>query len=182
MSCVTLTASRKLPCSSGQAGIKAITLGAFDGSNVIVKTSTGVTALASKFGLGTLARFEVKNTTTNYIETGTSGGDNRSVSVNGTVPLVLNLPASDTVNTVTLVEELVKGELVMFIEYKDGRIVAAGSQNGALVTGFTWQTGGAATDLIGATLTIVTEEPDLSAGYYLTSTALTDYAAALLAY
>ncbi len=182
MACITLTKSRKLGCSTGIGGIKAVTIGAYDPSKVLVKTITGVTDVATSFGVGTLARLEVKNTTTNYVENGTSGGDNRSKSVVGNLPVVLSVPKGADIATVNLVEELMKGDIVFFIEKNDGSIVACGSQLGAQVITADDQTGGALTDLNGFTVTIQSNEPDFSRGYILSGDGLTDYAAALLAY
>jgi hypothetical protein len=79
-------------------------------------------------------------------------------------------------------EELLKGEVVMFIEKNNGTIVAAGSQNGALAITADDQTGGTIGDLNGFTVTFNTMEPDFSRGYILTGQGLVDYAAALMPY
>lgn len=180
--CVTLTKSRKLGCATGVGGIKAVTIGAYDSSNVIATTNAGVIAIATSFGALSLARLEVKNTTTNYVENGTSGGDNRSRSVVGNLPVILSVPAGADLETVKLVEEIMKGDVVFFIEKNDGSIVAAGSQLGAQVITADDQTGGALTDLNGFTVTFQSNEPSFSRNYLLTGDALTDYAAALMPY
>ena len=91
MACVTFTKSRKR-CGQGVGGIKAVTIGSYDTLNQITKTTTGVTEIATVFGAGTLARLEVKNTTTNYVENGVSGGDTNSKAVTGNLPVVLTVP------------------------------------------------------------------------------------------
>lgn len=182
MSCVTLTKSRKLNCISKIPGIRAIGLGQFDGTNRLVKTPTGVTALATAFAAASIARFELKNTTTNFIENGVSGGDNRSTGVTGNIPCVFNVPEGADVELNTVVEELLKGEVVLFLEMNDGTIRAAGSQLGALAITADDQTGGTIGDLNGYTVTFNTMEPDFSRGYILSADALTDYAAALMPY
>jgi hypothetical protein len=182
MSCISLTKSRKLPCFSSIAGVQAIGIAAYDSSNRITTTGTGVTTLASVYSGSTIARVELKNTTTNYLETATAGGDNRSVSVIGDIPCVFNVGQGDDLNTVKTINELLKGEVVLFIEKKDGTIVAAGSQLGAQAITITDQTGGAISDLNGYTVTFHTEEPSFSRNYLLTSTALVDYASAIKPY
>ncbi len=179
--CATFTKSRKM-CGIGYGGIKAVTVGAYDSQARLVKTPTGVLDVATSFGVGKLARLEVKNTATNYVENGTSGGDTRSTSVTGNLPVTLAVPKGADLVNVALVEEILKGEIVFFIEMNDGSIRACGSQLGALAITADDQTGGSLTDLNGFTVTLNTMEPDFSRGYILTGDALTDYAAALLAY
>jgi hypothetical protein len=74
------------------AGIRAIGIASFNSEALLEKTATGVIDVATAYGVGTIARMEVKNTTVNYVENGVSGGDNRSSGVTGNVPLVLNVP------------------------------------------------------------------------------------------
>lgn len=178
--CVTLTASKKLACNSSLAGIKAIGIAAWN-STGIVKTATGVDALALIYGANTIARMEVKNSTVNYVENGVSGGDNRSRAVTGNLPVVLNVPEGGDAEYATIVEELLKGEVCLFLEKKDGTIVVAGANNGAQAITADDQTGGTAGDLNGFTVTFQTMEKDFSRGYILTGQGLTDYAAALMA-
>jgi len=179
MGCVTLSGSRKLACVSGEAGILAISIGDYDSLNRVVKTATGVVTILPTYGLTSLARLEVKSTTANYVENGVSGGDNRSKGVTGNLPVIFNVPKGDAVKTVTKIKELLNGEVVLFIERKDGSITVAGSQNGAMAITVDDQTGGTIGDLNGFTVTFQTMEPDFSREYLLTSTALTQYAAAL---
>jgi hypothetical protein len=164
------------------AGIRAIGIASFNSEALLEKTATGVIDVATAYGVGTIARMEVKNTTVNYVENGVSGGDNRSSGVTGNVPLVLNVPAGADADYAAMVEELLKGEVVMFIEKNNGTIVAAGSQNGALAITADDQTGGTIGDLNGFTVTFNTMEPDFSRGYILTGQGLVDYAAALMPY
>lgn len=182
MACVTLTKSRKLPCFSGISGISAIGIGVYASNNRVVTTSTGVTALATQFPALTIARVELKNTTTNYLETATVGGDNRSQSVMGDIPCVFNVAVGGDIETAKFIKEIMKGEVVLFLEKKDGTIVVAGSQEGAQAITITDQTGGAIGDLNGFTVTFHTEEPRFSREYLLTAPALVDYAAALMPY
>ncbi len=182
MTCVTLTKSRKLNCMSKMPGIRAIGIGQFDSVTKITKGVTGVTALAASFGVASIARLELKNTTVNYVENGVSGGDSRSLGVTGNIPTVFNVPEGGDAELNGVVEELLKGEVVLFLEKNDGTIIAAGSQFGAIVVTADDQSGGAIGDLNGYTVTFQTMENDFSRGYILVGTALTDYAAALMPY
>jgi hypothetical protein len=179
--CVTLGGSRKLACISGQAGIDAVSIGVFNSLTKVATTATGVVEIATSFGAATLARFEVKSTTANYVENGISGGDNRSKGVTGNLPIILNVPKSDGVKTVSDVKKLLDGEVVLFLERKDGTVTVAGSQNGAMAITIDDQTGGTIGDLNGFTVTFQTMEPDFSREYLLTAPALVKYAAALKA-
>lgn len=179
---VTLTKSRKLADTSAQAGVKAIGIGAFNSIDRIVTTPTGVVDLGTAFGAASIARLEVKNTTTKYLENGVSGGDNRSKGVNGTITAVFNIPLGLELETTAMIDELLKGEMVLFIEKYDGTIVCAGSQNGALVTTADGDTGGTIGDLNGYTVTFVTMEPDFSRKYLITGAGLVDYATAIKTY
>jgi len=180
--CVVLTKSMKLACVSKQAGIKAIGIAPYDALDLITKTVTGVTTLPAMYGANSIARLELKNTTTKYLENGVTGGDNRSSGVTGNLPCIFNIPENGEVEITTMVETLMKGEFVFFIEYKNGKIAVAGTQNGAMVNTADGDTGGTIGDLVGYTVNIQTMEPDFSKGYVLSGTALTSYAAALMAY
>jgi hypothetical protein len=177
---VTLTVSKGLSGTSKIPGIKAVGIAAWN-STTLVKTATGVIDLVTSYGAGTIARMEVKNTTINYVENGISGGDSRSQGVTGNLPVVLSVPPGADVEYAAIVEQLLKGEVCLFIERKDGKIYAAGSQLGAQAVTADDQTGGTIGDLDGFTVTFQTMEPDFSRGYLLTGSAVTEYATALLA-
>tara|TARA_R110000744_G_scaffold121116_2_gene225538 strand:+ start:10147 stop:10692 length:546 start_codon:yes stop_codon:yes gene_type:complete len=178
--CVTLTKSKKLACNSSLSGIKAIGVASWN-STALVKTATGVIDLATSYAAGTIARMEVKNSTINFVENGVSGGDSRSKGVTGNLPVILNVPTGADVEYAEIVEQLLNGEVCLFLEKKDGTIIAAGSQFGAQAVTVDDQTGGTVGDLNGFTVTFQTMEPDFSRGYILTGAALTEYAAALMA-
>lgn len=179
---VTLTKSRKLADANVQSGIKAIGIGVYNSTSRLVKTSTGVISLTGVFGSATIARLELKNSTTKFVETGVSGGDNRSVGYNGAITCTFTAPAGSQIDTANLITELTKGEVVLFLEQYDGTIKACGSQNGALATVPIADTGGQIGDMKGYTVTFTTMEGDLSDLYTLTSPAIAEYATALKAY
>lgn len=182
MGCVVLTKSRKLACVSSQPGIRAIGIGEYNAANIIQTTSTGVTSLPAIYDTNTIARLELKNTTTKFLENGVSGGDSRSSGVTGNIICVFNVPAGGDVETTLFVEQLLKGEVVLFLETKAGLIFAAGVQNGAIAITIDGDTGGTIGDLNGYTVTFQTMEPEFARKYVLTGTALTDYASALMPY
>ena len=183
MGCVVLTKSRKLACVSSQPGIRAIGIGEYDAANLIGFTSpTGVTSLPAIYNADSIARLELKNSATKFLENGVSGGDSRSSGVTGNIICVFNVPAGGDIETTLFVEQLLKGEVVLFLETKAGLIFAAGVQNGAIAITIDGDTGGTIGDLNGYTVTFQTMEPEFSRKYLLTGTALTEYAAALMAY
>lgn len=182
MGCTSISKSRKLPCFSGMGGVKAVGVAPYESLNRLSVSGSGVTSLASVYSGSTIARLELKNTTVNYLETATAGGDNRSVSVVGDIPCVFNVATGTDLETVNLIKELTKGEVVLFIEKNDGTICVAGSQLGAQAITVTDQTGGAIADMNGFTVTFHTEEPDFSRNYLLSSTAMVDYATAIKPY
>ena len=92
MACVTLTKSKRLPCISTLTGIKAIGIGVYDGSNLVEKTSTGVVDLATAYGVASIARLELKNSTTKVLETGTLSPEARSYGIKGELTAVFNVP------------------------------------------------------------------------------------------
>lgn len=180
MSCVTLTKSRGLGCTTPSAGVLAVGIGAYDGFNRIVTTPTGVTSIATQFPAESIARFELKNTTTKYLENYVYNPDTRSGGYKGSLPAIFNVATGDDLSLAADMSEICKGETVLFLELKNGLIFAVGSQNGAWVVTKDNDTGGQAGDLNGYTVTFNTEEPQDFRLYKLTGTALTDYAAALM--
>jgi hypothetical protein len=179
---VTLTKSRKLKDTSTQSGIRAIGIGVYNSTDRIVTTSAGVVSLATQFPTASIARLEVKNNTIKFLETGISGGDNRSTGYNGSLTAMFTVPKGAEIETANLVTELCKGEMVLFLEQYDGTIKVAGSRNGALATAPIGDTGATIGDMKGYTITFTTMEPDLCDLYILSGTGITDYASALKSY
>jgi hypothetical protein len=182
MGCVTLTSSRKLACTSRIAGVVAIGIAPYDSLNRVVTTATGVIALPTGMTTGTIARLELKNAATKYLENGVTGGDNRSTGVTGSIACTFNVAEGMDIKDTLMIEQLLKGEVVLFIEKKDGTIIVAGSQLGALAITADGDTGGTIGDLNGFTVTFQTMEPDYSRKYLLTGAGLTAYATALMPY
>jgi hypothetical protein len=164
------------------AGVVAIGIAKYDSLNRVVTTATGVIALPVGMGAGSIARLELKNAATKYLENGVSGGDNRSTGVTGSITCTFNVAAGFDIADTLMIEELLKGEVVLFIEKKDGTIVIAGSQLGALAITADGDTGGTIGDLNGFTVTFQTMEAGFSRKYLLTGAGLTAYATALMPY
>ena len=178
MASVTLTASRPLSGTSDFPGVVAIGIAPFDSLNKVVTSVTGVAAVPS--GALSVARLELKSTTTNYIENGISGGDNRSRGVTGNIPCIFNVSTGEDLATAEMAKQLMNGLFVFYLEMKDGTVRACGSQCGAEAITVDDQTGGQGGDLNGFTATIQTLEPDFSRSYLLDAAGLVEYAAAII--
>lgn len=179
---VTLTKSRKLKDTSTQSGIRAIGIGVYNSTDRIVTTNTGVTSLATQFPTATIARLEVKNDTIKFLETGVVDKNNRSTGYNGSITAMFTMPKGTEIETANLINELCKGEVVLFLEQYDGTIKCAGSRNGAIASAPMADTGAKIGDMKGYTITFITEEPDTADLYVLSGTGITDYASALKSY
>jgi hypothetical protein len=178
MGSVTLSAPRPLSGNSDFPGVLAVGIAPFDSLDKVVTTVTGVAVIPS--GALSVARLELKNTTTNYIENGISGGDNRSVGITGNIPCIFNVANGEDLDTAAMIKELMKGLFVFYLEMKDGTIRACGSQCGAEAITVDDQTGGQGGDLNGFTATIQTLEGEFSRSYLLDAAGLVDYAAAII--
>jgi curli biogenesis system outer membrane secretion channel CsgG len=66
---------------------------------------------------GTIARLELKNTATKFIENGVSGGDNRSTGVTGSIQCVFNVAAGSDIKD-ALIEELLKQNVFYLLKRK----------------------------------------------------------------
>jgi hypothetical protein len=189
MCTIALTKSRNLNCITKKVGIRSISIIQFDPLNRIATTSTGVTTLPTYMLTATapagakIARFDVKNTTSNYTDTLTNNMDTRSGGRKGELPIVLVSAAGlDNIALSDIVDELTKTEFVAFLEMKNGDIFAIGSQFGAMVPTEVDTTGGQDGDLNGKTITISTDEADSYRKYWLSSAAVAQLLASTMAY
>lgn len=189
MCTIALTKSRNLNCVKKLVGIRSISIIQYDPLNRVVTTSGGVVTLPDYMLTATtpagakIARFDVKNTTTNYTDTLTNNLDTRSGGRKGEMPLVLvSANGLDNIDLATIVDELTKTEFVGFLEMKNGDIFAIGSQFGALVPTAVDTTGGQAGDLDGVTITISTDEAESFRKYWLTEAAVTQLLASTKSY
>jgi hypothetical protein len=55
-------------------------------------------------GIGSIARLELKNTATKFIENGVSGGDNRSYR-QGSIQCIFNVAAGQDIKDALMIEE-----------------------------------------------------------------------------
>jgi hypothetical protein len=172
MACELLTKSRKLPCAAPMKGIKAVSFGVYNSTNLIANTPTGVIALPTIYTTPpSVARFEVKATANVFTETGTF--DFEASRTNEYVgALTVLIPGNDLALTKTI-QTLVGQLWVVFLEDYNGKVHVVGSQNGTDVSSAVYSS-----DTQGYTLTISTKERELK--YELTGAGLVDYAESLL--
>ena len=190
MACtIAITKSRNLNCVTTKVGIRSLSIIQFDPLNRVVTTVAGVVTLPDYMLTATapagakIARFDVKNTTTNYTDTLTNNMDTRSGGRKGELPLVLvSSTGVDNIELSNVIDELTKTEFVAFLEMKNGDIFAVGSQFGCFTTTAVDTTGGQDGDLNGVTLTIATEEAVSFRKYWLASAAAAQLLASTKAY
>lgn len=190
MACtIAITKSRNLNCVTKKVGIRSLSIVQFDSLNRVATTSGGVVTLPDYMLTATapagakIARFDVKNTTTNYTDTLTNNMDTRSGGRKGELPLVLVASGGlDNIALSDLIDELTKTEFVAFLEMKNGDIFAVGSQFGAFTTTAVDTTGGQDGDLNGVTITIATDEEYSFRKYWLTAPAVAQLLASTKAY
>lgn len=189
MCTITLTKSRNLNCVTKKVGIRSLSIITFDPLNRVVTTSGGVVTLPDYMLTATtpagakIARFDVKNTTTNYTDTLTNNMDTRSGGRKGEMSLVLvSATGLDNVDLSDVVDQLTKTEYVAFLEMKNGDIFAIGSQFGAMTPTVVDTTGGQDGDLNGVTLTVATDEADSFRKFWLTAPAVAQLLASTKAY
>lgn len=169
MACISLTGGRALPCrSNSRSGIKAIGVIAFEEGLI-----SGTAGEVSTFpvAITEVHRFEVRNTTNNYVDTLNSDPDTRSISYDGSMTIVLQNLDLDLRNTFV---ELSKGELIIFIETNKGDILVQGSGFGAMLSAGDLTTG-AGGDLNGSNLTFTSSENEPA--LFLSSAAKASYSA-----
>lgn len=186
---ILLTKSRNLNCVTKKVGVKSLTIVKYDPLNRVVTTTGGVVTLPDYMLTATapagakLARFDVKNTTSNYTDTLTNNMDTRSGGRKGQLPLVL-VSATGLDNTVLsdIVDQLTKTEFVGILEMKNGDFFAIGSQFGCMVSTAVDTTGGQDGDLNGVTITIDTDEADSFRKFWLTAPAVAQVLGSTMAY
>lgn len=186
---IALKKSRNLNCITKKVGIKSVSIIKYDPLNRVVTAPTGVATIPAYMLEATLpagakiARFDVKNTTSNLTDTLTNNMDTRSGGRKGQLPLVLvSATGVDNVDLATVVDELTKTEFVLFLEMKNGDWFAVGSQFGCLVSTAVDTTGGQDGDLNGVTITIDTDEADSFRKYWLTAPAVAQVLGSTMAY
>jgi len=168
----TLTASRKKTGAVKMKGYRAIGFAPFDIANKIVTSAPGIVSDLPA-GLTQIYRFEVKNTADNFIET----ADKDLVTMTGMKKGVgtFALLYCDRAKNLLDAQALLDGTFNVFFEHNDGSITVAGINNGADIIAVV-----ESTDANGFLFTLDTMEPIFAST--LTTTALTDYATAIVAY
>jgi len=189
MCTIALTKSRNLNCVKKKVGIRSLSIITFKSLERVATTAGGVVTLPTYMLNATLptgakiARFDVKNTATNYTDTLTQNVDTRSNGRKGELPLVL-IPSNglDNVTLSEVIDQITKTEFVGFLEMKNGDVFAIGSQYGCMISSVADTTGGQDGDLDGVTITISTEESESFRKYWLTEPAVAQLLASTLAY
>ena len=173
---MALTKSRIVSRTAPMKGVKAIGIAPYLASEPVVNSATGVAGLPDVITGGltpttTIARFEVRATGNNIVETGTfdeATRTNEYVGVN-----TFFVPGND----ISLRNELQENNGILktvFIEDYNGKIYVLGSKNGCDIMTIV---GGS--DSQGFTLTINSKETELM--YELAAGGVTDYTDSLLA-
>jgi len=169
--CTTLTGSRSISRCAPMKGIKSIGFAKYDGSNLIVNTTTGVVALPAYLKTPpSIARFEVKATGNKFDDTGTfdeATRTNEFVGVN-----TVFIPGNDIALRNAMMA--FNGSLwLTFIEDYNGKVFVFGSGNGADIT-----TVVNSSDTQGWTVTVQSKERNTA--FEITGTGITDYLAAIM--
>lgn len=173
MACgTTLTASRKKTGAVKMKGFRAISFANFDSDNLIVESSQGIVS-DLPVGLGSIYRFEVKNTADNFIvnadkDLNTMTGMKKGV---GTFALLYCNRAKNLLDA----EALLDGTFNVFFEHNDGNVTVVGIRNGADIINIV-----ESTDSSGFLFTLDTMEPIFAST--LTAVALSDYTSSIATY
>lgn len=181
----TLSGSYSRPAGLSKVGVRAIGFAPFDVNNRLATTVAGVVDLGTAFGpTPNIARFEIRNATTTYVETDTVGMDTMAGEIAGAMTFNLAIPPTGTerLKVANIVEKFRQNtkRWVGFLELNDGTIKAIGSQFGMDVLTGTNATGATGQDLNGYTINITTKEFEHSDLYILTGAGLTDYAGLIM--
>lgn len=186
---IALTRSRNLSNVSKRVGIRSLSIVTYDPLNRVATTLGGVVTLPTYMLTATapagakIARFDVKNTTTNYNDTLTQNMDTRSGGRKGELSLVLvSANGLDNVTLAEVVDQITKREFVAFLEMKNGDIFAIGSEFGCMIPTVVDSTGAQAGDLNGVTITIATDESESFRRYWLTTPAVAQLLASTMTY
>jgi hypothetical protein len=186
---IVLLKSRKLNCIVKKVGIRSMSVITHNQLNRVVTSPAGVVTLPAYMLTATLpagpkiARFDVKNTTSNYTDTLTINADTRSGGRKGQLPLVLvSSTGLDNIALSDIVDQITKTDAVWFMELKNGDIFAIGSEFGATVSTVADTTGGTDGDLNGVTITIDTDEDSSFRKYWLAPAAVAQLIASTLSY
>jgi hypothetical protein len=177
--CFVPASSSNINCEAAISGLQAISVGKFDSTKKLVKTPTGVIAIATSFPADSLGRLEIKDVANILTETATGISGGGLTSIAGSLVVVVKVGKDSELKTATDVKNYLRGQLVIFLESKAGVVSALGSQVGAECLNVVYTSG----DGVGNkmyTVTFSTTEYDFSDEYVLTAPALLEYAAAVV--
>jgi hypothetical protein len=168
---MALTKSRIVSRTAPMKGVKAVGIAPYDASDPVINTVAGVVDLPAVIETTpSIARFEVRATGNNIVETGTFDEATRTMEYVNV--LTFFIPGND----LALRNELQgnAGNLkTVFLEFFDGKIYCMGPKNGCDI-----MTIAGGSDAQGFTITINSKESEMM--YELTGAGITDYTASLL--
>jgi len=176
--CFVPASSSNINCEAAISGLQAISVGKFDSTKKLVKTNTGVIAIATSFPADSLGRLEVKDVANVLTETATGISGGGLTSIAGSLVVVIKVAKDGELRSATDVKNYLRGQLVIFLESKASVITALGSQVGAECLSVVYTSG----DGVGNkmyTVTFSTTEYDFSDEYLLTAPAVVEYLAAV---
>lgn len=155
MPCINLSSNRGLSCiGSNSGGVKAIGFVEYQ-EGLISATAGEVTTLAP---ITRIFRYRVQNSGNTWTENIVTDQENRTRSFDAELAVVLQRLDLETRNEI---DEMTKGDLIVFVETNAGDIIVMGLENGALITGGSSTTGGSKTDFAGYNLTISASETQM---------------------
>jgi hypothetical protein len=161
MACESFNKSRKLGCKTRiKAGIKRVGFLPFVESATESGLTVGAQNIWDGVGLtGSVYVYSLKNDGNSYTDTLAADSNTRNVLFNGELTLTLPGLDADTHEQIML---LAVSNPHIFLELNSGKTLLVGAVNGAELTGGTFVTGGAATDMQGYTLTFTSQEGSLA--------------------
>lgn len=171
MACNAFSRGFRLPCVTIGGGVKAIGIIPFE-QGLINFVDGKLSAIPSE--ITEIYRYEMKSDTNIYVQTQTTDPEARTLNVAGSLTVIMN---GVDVEVQQEVEQLGRGEVIIFLELNNGEIMVAGANFGALmITGEL--TTGTLNAFSGFTLTFETNEATYAG--FLDGSAKTDYVTLLV--
>lgn len=153
--CIALSKNRPISCMSGLiGGIKNIYFAEWE-ENAITATEGEVSTIGA--AITEVFKYRVKNDGNTWTEEIVTDPQNFTRSFDSTVSVVLQGLDIETRNEIN---EMTKGQLLVFIELNDGSVLVQGAVNGAMITGGNANVDGANNGFVGYNLTITASEPN----------------------
>src|SRR6478609_7856747 len=113
--CFVPASSSNINCEAAISGLQAISVGKFDSTKKLVKTPTGVIAIATSFPADSLGRLEVKDVANILTETATGISGGGLTSIAGSLVVVIKVAKDSELKTANDVKNYLRGQLVIFL-------------------------------------------------------------------